>query len=1683
MTTGAATLVTLNMKSFLRFCVVVSSLLSLACVLRASAAEPKLFRAGAAAVDITPPTFPVIVNAMFTQREATSAHDRLHARALVLDDSSTRIAMVVVDTCMMPRDLIDAAKEMAAHATGIPSDHMLVSATHTHSAPSAMGCLGSNADSNYVKFLPGKIAEAIELAVKQLQPARIGWAVTNDWEHTHCRRWIYRSDKVGTDPFGHATVRANMHPGYQNPDAIAPSGPVDPGLSILSVQSRAGEPIAVLANYSMHYYDSPLLSADYYGLFAEKIGKLAGATNGTFVGIMSQGTSGDQMWMDYGKPRHDIGLEAYADAIAKTAFGAYQRIEYRDWVPLDIRETKLTLGFRVPNVERLDWAMKIVAELNGRLPKSLPEVYAREQMFLHERPQAELKLQAIRIGDLGIAAIPNEVYGISGLKIKARSPFATTFNIELANGAEGYIPPPEQHQLGGYTTWPARTAGLEPQAEPKIVETALALLETVSGKARKPIALEKTAFRSAVLRSQPVAYWPLEEFNGPAADDATGHGSTAIYEDGIAFYLPGVPEPNFSGREMNRAAHFAGGRLKARLKTLGRAYTVEFWFWNGLPNDARAVTAYLFSRGPDGAEGAPGDHLGLGGTHEQLAGKLFFFNGNQANQIVPGRTVIKPKTWNHVAFVRDGKRVVAYLNGNPEPELSGLAEIDGAGEEVFLGGRNDKFANLEGKLDEIALFDRALPVDEIVQHYQASGRPSKPLAAAPAAYHLESRPNSPAESMAVTHVPDAFEMELVAAEPLVQSPVAIDWGADGKLWVVEMADYPMGMDGKMKPGGRVRFLEDSNGDGKFDKSTVFLDNVNFPNGILTWRNGVLVTAAPDIVFAADTNSDGKADVRQVWFTGFNQGNLQLRINGLRWGFDNWVYCANGWSGGNPRSLKTGAEVNLSGRDLRIKPDEGVIDVQAGQSEFGRNRDDWGNWFGCDNSYPLFHFVLNDDYLRRNPYVASPDMKRQLYLPANPKVYPRSRGQKRYHSFDQAGHFTSACSTDFYRDELLFPRSAAEHAFVCEPVHNLIQHLLVEEDGASFKARRAESLGAPEFVSSEDQWFRPVMIRTGPDGALWVVDMYRYMIEHPDWLPPEGKSELAPFYREGANCGRIYRIFPKGKRPPPFERLDQLSSEQLAAKLESSNGWVRDKAQQLLTWRGDRSAVDAIDALLLKTRNPLAKVHALFTLEALHALKDAQVRQALTDSSPGVRRVALQLCEIRGKENPPLRELALRLADDSDVKVRLQLACTLGEWNDARSGEALARLAVAHAKDDYFKTAVMSSAAPHTAALVRAAATADRQAKISLAEPLLNLTLAQHRRDLVAELLAEALSPREGRFHPDQMRLFSLFLDALARRNTSIKEVIQLNDDALSHELNGAAELFAAAHHLAADSSHRPDDRAAAVALFGRQPADSGTELNILAGLLEPHSPAELQRAGVRALGRINDDQAPRVLAQNWNGYSPEIRGAVLDQVLKREPWTVDLLDRIDHGEIARVDIDAQHRERLLKHRSEQVKGMAARILAANSDSDRQKIIEQFRPALSLAGEASRGKEIFTRLCTPCHRLEGNGKELGPNLVSVRGHPREKLLTSIVDPSREVEPRYLAYNSVLANGEELYGLIVSEGGNGVSIKMADGTTKEILRTEIASLRSTKNSLMPEGLEVGLKQQEMADLIEYLKNAAE
>ena len=723
------------------------------------------FRAGSAAVDITPSRFPVRVNGGFTERSANQALDPLYARSVALDDGRMKILFCVVDTCMVPRELIDKAKDEVHRQTGLSPARMMVSATHTHSAPSAMGCLGTRMDPDYIKWLPGKLAQSMVKALGNLQSARIGWASIDDWEHTHNRRWIFRLDRTGKDPFGGSTMHANMHPGHLSRNVIGPSGPVDPELSIFAVKSEDGRPLAFFANYSQHYYGSGLLSADYFGAFCRHVARLLHqpSSEGPFVAMISQGTSGDLMWMDYGVARENQSMDRYAGAVAQYAMRAYEQIQWKDHVPLRMVEKKLVLDWRRPTPERLQWAKERTDRLGDSLPRSQQDIYATEAVILNNREKAELKLQAIRIGELGITTLPNEVYALTGLKLKACSPFASQFNIELANGAEGYIPPPEQHLLGGYTTWPARTAGLEVASEPRIVETLLTGLEEVAGTKRNPVQVSSTAYRDTGVR----AHWPLDDFGGIIAKP--NHGLTHVplrITGKVAYYLPGVGSGSGCGNEealtssplsprgpINRSIHLVDGYLETALK-LPSEFTVALWYWLGERSGASEREGCLV-RLPSGQELI----VRQGADHRSRL-SLGEFKGS---------TSLPADEWNIVILVRKKEQLQVHLNGELRTELE--ARIAPSKLVSLRFGER-----LEGKLDEIAVWDRALTPPDCRKLWERSGiagkratrRQAERAAAAramppewPAHHTAAIRDKNPLRYHKLDHKPEGLSVERV----------------------------------------------------------------------------------------------------------------------------------------------------------------------------------------------------------------------------------------------------------------------------------------------------------------------------------------------------------------------------------------------------------------------------------------------------------------------------------------------------------------------------------------------------------------------------------------------------------------------------------------------------------------------------------------------------------------------------------------------------------------------------------------------------------------------------------------------------------------------------------------------------------------------------------------------------------
>ncbi len=1885
-------------------------------------AEPRAvagpFRAGAATVDVTPrdcsPERPAIVAGGFLEGRAERVHDALLVRAIVLDDGGgpegaepVRLALVVVDSCMMPRALLDEAKRLAAEGTGILPDRMMISATHTHSAPAALGCLGTRVDAGYAARLPAAIAGAIVAANDRLEPAAIGVAAVDDWIHTHNRRWIRRPETRVVDPFGNPTGLAHMHPGHLSKEVIGPSGPVDPQLSVVSVRAASGKPLAVLANYSQHYFGAPAVSADYFGHFCRFLAGMVGEPgdgNGPFVCALSQGTSGDLMWMDYGAARAAPPIHEYAAAVARRAAEALGQIEYRDDATLASAQRELDLAYRTPDAARLAWANAIAAGIPDDLPRNISEVYAREALILHERQRTKLLVQAIRIGDATIAALPNEVYALTGLKLRSRSPARLHFNVELANGAEGYIPPPEQHALGGYTTWPARTAGLEVEAETKIVDALARALEEVTGSRRRTPSHPAGPAAEAVLAENPAGYWRCNDDEGTVLEDARAGGTAARLTPGFAWYLPGVGAGSGIGAEsplrpggfaapgsINRAVHlaggsvelpaappadatrvwwiwlgepsgaserrgtvctgiaadplvasqdashalvlslgeqrsglplraddwhqialvrrgervevsidglvaaglagkaasgagpivlgaglqgkideialfdraldaaairalweasgvgaeratrearrraeeerearragvpdfpadhaarvaalaptrtwalaaqpgdlaasgavtfhprargtFRGGHLAGRDEILDADWSVALWFRNDLPPGSRPVAAYLFSRGPAGAAGAPGDHLGIAGSAvPDGAGKLILFDGNERDGLLVGRTVIPPGTWNHVVVARRGAKATVWLNGVEEPEIDGALDVTAAAAREFrLGARNDDFAPLSGGLAEVAIFDRPLGAAEAAALFAASGQtPGSPVPVPDA----DEGPRSPEETRLGIRVPPGYRVELVAAEPEVLDPVAFDWDARGRLWVVEMADYPSGMDGA--GGGRVRLLEDIDGDGRYESSRLFAEGLSFPNGIAVWRDGVIVTAAPQILFLRDTDGDGVCDAREVLLDGFMEGNQQLRVNGLRMGLDGMLWCASG--GHHPghgtqtviTSRRSGTQHTLGSHDFRFDPDSGQVWIESGPSQFGRNRDPFGHWFGTQNANPLWQWVIPEAAVARNPAVAPERTIRHVLGASSPPVRPASLPEKRFHSFEQAGRFTSACGSSIDTAPALFPTEAGRgtlHAFVCEPFHNLVQHAVLTDDGASFTSRWPEEEGPTDFFASDDRWCRPVMTRIGPDGALWVADMYRAMIEHPDWLPPEGRAELLPKYRLGDDRGRIWRVVRGGApsaRFPAAVAAAQTPGD-LAALMESGNAWERDHAARRLIEHGEAAfrtaAVTHLERGVQTAARPESRLQMLALLARLGSLSGDVLLGALADSHPRVREQAVRLAAGRG-DAAVLDDVAA-LATDSDAKVRLQVALACGDWPDERAGEALARIAVADAADPLFRTAVMTSAVPHAEALSRAIAAADPAVADAYRESILPMAVARGDAATVTALLEGALAVPEG--------IRTGWLDPLladmqrSGADPWRMQVAPATLRALDREL-------ARAEGLASDASASPERRLIAARLLARTTPTRDRAVGLLAAWLVPQVEPETQALALDALARSGAAGVPGAIATAWVGLGPASRARAIDVWLSRPAWTADLLDRIEAGLLAPGSLTLPQRDRLLGNPDAAIVTRARDLLAGGATAARRDVVAAYAAALDGDGDGTRGREVYLRVCAACHRRGPYGHDVGPNLATVIEHPPSRLLANILDPSADIQPGYQGSTCVLTTGEVIAGIVAAEAGGSVTMKLADGTTRNIARAEIDELATSNRSFMPDGVEETVSVDQMRDLLAFLR----
>lgn len=939
-------------------------------------------------------------------------------------------------------------------------------------------------------------------------------------------------------------------------------------------------------------------------------------------------------------------------------------------------------------------------------------------------------------------------------------------------------------------------------------------------------------------------------------------------------------------------------------------------------------------------------------------------------------------------------------------------------------------------------------------------------------------PLGPVEAVASLVPRPGMQVELTAAEPLVADPINLDWGPDGRLWIVEMGDYPSGADGHGAPGGQIRCLTDDDGDGRYDRSQIFLDALPYPTAVLAWRDGVLVMAAAELLFAADRDGDGRAEHRETLWGGFHTGNPQHLATGFRRGLDGWVYGGNIQPGTIVRCLRSGKFTDLGGHDFRFHPERGEIEALSGVTQFLRTRDDWGNWFGNNNINPMYHYALDERRLKRNPYVAYPPVARDVSdRPGSAPVFPRSRTLPRFNDFHTANRFTSACSAIVYRDELLGPELAGA-SFVSEPVHNLVHREVLRAEGVSFRSRRADDEQASEFLASTDNWFRPTTIETGPDGALWVVDMYRQVIEHPEWIPPDLLAKLD--VTAGAAQGRLYRVFPADRRPRKIPRLDTLSDLELVTALDHPSGWQRDMAAQLLRERGAKGATEALRKLAREAARPIAKVHALYVL-ADFGLDLTTWQAAAADAHPGVRRHAAALAagvtvDARARDHG-----VAQLTADADPLVRLEAAYALGDAPSPANAAALVRLGLAERDDDVYAAALSSLAAQSPSALVdevrragmsharaeaflgdllttlwgesRDAATPDDAPLIELLEMVAAQPLDARRRGALAQMAAGLL--RQGHSAGKPIVESELHRQRVA---ALLRPVVDEATGALADTQRPTPERLACLPLLALDSAD--DSEARLTEIYG--------------SLLQPSTPRALQAAAVDALARLESSTAADALLAAWPRCDAALRDAIADVLLRRDAWRDALVSALKEERVAATQLSTTHRQRLASSDDAEL----ARLLAASTASpdERRVIVERYRRECG-SGDAARGQRVFAARCATCHRLHDEGHAVGPELTALVGRAPEALLEAILDPNRALESRFMAYTAVTDEGLTYQGVFRGETAGVVTLVGPEGKLYELPRAKLETLEPTNRSLMPEGFDRDITPAQMSDLLAY------
>lgn len=943
-------------------------------------------------------------------------------------------------------------------------------------------------------------------------------------------------------------------------------------------------------------------------------------------------------------------------------------------------------------------------------------------------------------------------------------------------------------------------------------------------------------------------------------------------------------------------------------------------------------------------------------------------------------------------------------------------------------------------------------------------------------------PLSPEESLKHFQLAPGLKIELVAAEPEVIDPVSIAFDEFGTLWAVEMTDYPNGPQPGQPPLSRISALRDLDGDGRYETSRVFVDKLLFATGIQPWKGGVIVTMAGEIAWFHDSDGDGKADVRQTWFKGFAENNPQLRANHPRWGLDNRIYVANGLRGGviTADAQAWGRElppVSINGFDFRFNPVTGVAEPISGTGQFGLTFDDAGHRFVCSNRNPCRQILLEDYYLKRNPLLAVKDVGSDAVPSgADSHVYPISRAWTT--STTHAGQFTAACGVTMYRGTAL-PSEFYGNSFTCEPTGNLVHREILRFKGAEYSAEPNTSTS--EFLASPDEWFRPVDLANGPDGALYVVDMYRAVIEHPEWVPDELKHR--PDERDGSDKGRIYRIVsadPKLAKKPALFAAD-VTAATLVEKLADADSWPAETAARLLAEKQHPETNGLLVKLSRESASDVGRLRAYRLLSSFGVTAEDAIH-AMRDASASVREQGLLLQEGQLASNPALLTQALLLANDVNPRVRFQTALSLSAVStQPQVMDALAGILARDADDEWIRRAVLIGSGQTPANLLQAwvkllQPTAPLTAgQVASVQEIANLIGAQQDPATLSSTLKTILEFSQSRL---QSAGFLGLCQGIQRRGKAPQTVFAEVLGQQPELVPLLGQLFQSSLTRATEPQVDVVERLDSLAVL--QFSDWKSVGESLLKLVATEESQELCAKGIEILGGFDDPSVPERLLESYAVRTPVVRRAIVRNLL-RNPARIRLLfQAIKDKQISPVELDPGQVKALTSHADMELRKEALEVLASAVPQDRKLVLEQYQAALKLTAQPERGRLVFEKNCATCHQIGKLGVVVGPDIADLRTKTPAQVLLDILSPNQAIDNNYVSYTVITKDGRVETGFIAAETASSITLKQPENKTQLILRQDIDELKSNGISLMPEGLEKNISIEQMADLISFVKN---